>query len=52
MEIVLQLKNPNYYKLLHLRNVTKIYYALQNFLTRYKSYIVTLLYTDRKTLFI
>jgi hypothetical protein len=38
--IVLQLKNPNYYKLLHLLNVTEIYYTFQNFITRYKSYIV------------
>ena len=38
--IVLQLKNPNYYKLLHLLNVTKMYYTLQNFKTRYKTYIV------------
>ncbi len=37
--ILLQLRNPNYYKLLHLLNVTKIYYALQNF-TCFKSYIV------------
>ena len=48
--IVLQLKNPNYYKLLHLLNVTEIYYTLQNFITRYKSYIV-LYSAGRETLF-
>ena len=31
---VLQLKNPNHYKLLNLLNVTKMYYTLQNFITR------------------
>jgi len=30
MGIVLQLKNPDYYKLLHLLKVTKIYYTLQH----------------------
>ena len=38
--IVLQLKNPNYDKLLYLLNVTKIYYTLQNDITRYNTYIV------------
>jgi len=37
--IVIQLKNLNYYKLLHLLNVTKMYCTLQNIITRYKSYI-------------
>ncbi len=32
---------PDHYKLLHLLNVTKIYYRLQNLLTRFKSCIVT-----------
>jgi len=41
--ILLQLKNPNYNKLLHLLNVAEIYYTFQNFITRYKRYIV--LYT-------
>ena len=49
MEIVLQLKNPNYYKLLHLLNVTKNYYTLQNFITRHKKYIV-LYSAERETL--
>jgi len=46
--IVLQLKNSNYYKLLHLINVAKICYALQNFTTRYKSNIVTFFYAVTK----
>ena len=48
--IVLQLKTPNYYKLLHLLNVTKICYKLQNFITCYKFHIV-LYSARRKTIF-
>ena len=48
--IVLQLKNPNYDKLLYLLNVTKIYYTLQNVITRYNTYIV-LYSAGRETIF-
>ena len=37
--IVIHLKNLNYYKLLHLLKVTKMYCKLQNLITRYKRYI-------------
>ncbi len=48
--IVLQLENLNYYKLLHLLNVTKIYYTLQNYIiaTRYKSNIIALFYIRKR----
>ena len=48
--IVLQLKNLNYHKLLHLLNVIRIYYTLQNFITLLISYIV-LYSAGRETLF-